>query len=37
MAGIMAVYNKHDWISEQKDAYEIHADKLFWHIKNPAD
>lgn len=37
MAGIMAVYNKHDWISEQKDAYEIHADKLFWHIKNSAD
>ncbi|EPT4867714.1 integrase, partial [Escherichia coli] len=26
-------YNKHDWLSEQKDAYELYADKIFWHAK----
>ena len=30
----MAVYNKHDWIEAQRKAYELHADKLFWHIRN---
>lgn len=33
LGGVMAVYNKHDWITEQKDAYEIYADKIFWHVK----
>ncbi|CAI2406703.1 Prophage CP4-57 integrase [Serratia liquefaciens] len=33
LGGVMAVYNKHDWIEGQKEGYEIHADKLFWHIK----
>lgn len=33
LGGVMAVYNKHDWIDEQRKGYEIHADKLFWHIK----
>ncbi|SER25751.1 Integrase [Rosenbergiella nectarea] len=33
LGGIMAVYNKHDWIEEQKKGYELHADKIFWHVK----
>ena len=33
LGGVMAVYNKHDWIDEQRKGYELHADKLFWHIK----
>lgn len=33
LGGVMAVYNKHDWIEGQKEGYEIHADKLFWHVK----
>ncbi len=33
LGGVMAVYNKHDWIDEQRKAYELHADKLFWHIR----
>ncbi len=32
LGGIMSVYNKHDWIEAQRKAYELHADKLFWHI-----
>lgn len=34
LGGVMAVYNKHDWLKEQKEAYELYADKIFWHIKN---
>lgn len=34
LGGVMAVYNKHDWIEAQRKAYELHADKLFWHIRN---
>lgn len=34
LGGVMSVYNKHDWIEEQKKAYELYADKIFWHIKN---
>lgn len=34
LGGIMVVYNKHDWLKEQKAAYELYADKIFWHIKN---
>lgn len=33
LGGVMAVYNKHDWLVEQKDAYELYADKIFWHVK----
>ena len=33
LGGVMAVYNKHDWIEAQRKAYELHADKLFWHIR----
>ena len=34
LGGVMAVYNKHDWIEAQRKAYELHSDKLFWHIRN---
>ncbi|MDV5140808.1 tyrosine-type recombinase/integrase [Chimaeribacter arupi] len=37
LGGVMAVYNKHDWIEDQRKAYEIHADKLFWHIRKLSD
>lgn len=33
LGGVMAVYNKHDWMKEQKEAYELYADKIFWHVK----
>ena len=33
LGGVLSVYNKHDWITEQKAAYELYADKIFWHIK----
>jgi len=33
LGGVMAVYNKHDWLPEQKTAYELYADKIFWHVK----
>ncbi len=33
LGGVMAVYNKHDWLDEQRDAYELYADKIFWHVK----
>ena len=33
LGGVMAVYNKHDWLEEQRKAYELYADKIFWHIK----
>ncbi|MBZ7265221.1 site-specific integrase [Klebsiella oxytoca] len=33
LTGVMAVYNKHDWLEEQKEAYELYADKIFWHVK----
>lgn len=32
LGGVMAIYNKHDWLSEQKSAYELYADKIFWHV-----
>ncbi|MFL4153023.1 tyrosine-type recombinase/integrase [Escherichia coli] len=37
LGGIMSVYNKHDWIEAQRKAYELHADKLFWHIRSISD
>ncbi|HGN1705625.1 TPA: tyrosine-type recombinase/integrase [Providencia rettgeri] len=33
LGGVMAAYNKHDWIDDQRDAYELYADKVFWHVK----
>lgn len=33
LGGVMAVYNKHDWMEEQRKAYELYADKIFWHVK----
>lgn len=32
LGGVMAVYNKHDWIEEQRESYELYADKIFWHV-----
>ncbi|MGK3435473.1 integrase, partial [Klebsiella pneumoniae] len=23
---------KHDWLVEQKEAYELYADKILWHV-----
>ncbi len=37
LGGVMAVYNKHDWMDEQRKAYELHADKLLWHIRKLSD
>ncbi|XKM12712.1 site-specific integrase [Orbaceae bacterium ac157xtp] len=34
LGGVMSVYNKHDWIIDQKAAYELYADKILWHVKN---
>lgn len=33
LGGVMAIYNKHDWIEEQRRAYEDYADKLLWHVR----
>ncbi|EOW9408976.1 site-specific integrase [Vibrio cholerae] len=33
LGGILAVYNKHDWLNEQKDAYENFSNALFNQIK----
>jgi len=29
LVGVMAIYNKHDWLSDQKEAYEKFAETLF--------
>ncbi|MGF1684963.1 tyrosine-type recombinase/integrase [Photobacterium minamisatsumaniensis] len=29
LGGILAVYNKHDWLDEQFEGYELYAKKLF--------
>uniref|UniRef100_UPI003979B44A tyrosine-type recombinase/integrase n=1 Tax=Citrobacter youngae TaxID=133448 RepID=UPI003979B44A len=34
LGGVLSVYNKHEWIAEQKAAYELYAEKIFWHIRN---
>lgn len=28
LGGVLAVYNKHDWLEEQREGYELYADKL---------
>lgn len=33
LGGVMAVYNKHDCLEEQRKAYELYAEKIFWHVK----
>ncbi|BEO24336.1 integrase [Serratia marcescens] len=33
LGGVMAVYNKHDWIEDQRKGYELYADKILWHVK----
>ncbi|HDY8008067.1 TPA: tyrosine-type recombinase/integrase [Vibrio vulnificus] len=33
LGGVLAIYNKHDWLEEQKEAYEMYADALFAQIK----
>lgn len=33
LGGVLSVYNKHDWIAEQKAAYELYAEKINWHIR----
>lgn len=37
LGGVLAVYNKHDWISEQKAAYQLYAEKIFWHVRKLSD
>lgn len=37
LGGVLSVYNKHDWIAEQKAAYELYAEKICWHIKKASD
>ncbi|BDM64587.1 hypothetical protein NFHSH190041_20390 [Shewanella sp. NFH-SH190041] len=29
LGGVMAVYNKHDWLDDQRKAYDMWADKVF--------
>ncbi|KQN63671.1 site-specific integrase [Erwinia sp. Leaf53] len=33
LGGVMSVYNKHDWLEDQRQAYELHAEKLMWHVR----
>ncbi|HFQ4959238.1 TPA: tyrosine-type recombinase/integrase [Vibrio vulnificus] len=33
LVGVMAVYNKHDWLAEQKEAYERFGDALFTQVE----
>ncbi|EJK2113542.1 integrase [Vibrio cidicii] len=33
LGGVLAIYNKHDWINEQKEAYEAFAEALFAQVK----
>ena len=28
LGGVLAVYNKHDWLDDQREAYELYADRL---------
>ena len=37
LGGVLYGYNKHDWIAEQKDAYDLYAEKIFWHIRKISD
>lgn len=33
LGGVLAIYNKHDWLDEQKEAYEAFAEALFAQVK----
>jgi len=33
LGGVLTVYNKHDWIEEQRQAYELYAEKIFEHVR----
>jgi hypothetical protein len=33
LVGVMAIYNKHDWLSDQKEAYEKFAEALFAQVQ----
>ncbi|ENP8391129.1 MULTISPECIES: site-specific integrase [Vibrio] len=33
LVGVMAIYNKHDWLSDQKEAYEKFAEALFTQVQ----
>ncbi|WP_159242391.1 tyrosine-type recombinase/integrase [Proteus terrae] len=37
LGGIMSVYNKHNWIDEQRKAYEIHFTKIMDHVRELSD
>jgi len=28
LGGVLAVYNKHDWLDDQLEGYELYAEKL---------
>ncbi len=34
MAGVMAIYNLHDWIDEQREAYELWNTKIMDAVKS---
>ena len=33
LVGVMAIYNKHDWLSDQKEAYEKFGEALFAQVQ----
>lgn len=33
LGGVLAIYNKHDWIAEQREAYQLYAEKILSHVK----
>jgi integrase len=33
LGGVLAIYNKHDWIAEQRAAYQLYADKILSQVK----
>ena len=33
LGGVLAVYNKHDWLDEQLEAYNAYGDMLFKHVE----
>ena len=37
LVGVMAIYNKHDWIDEQREAYKLYAKLLDQHLLKQAE
>lgn len=33
LVGVMAIYNEHDWLSDQKGAYETFGEALFAQVQ----